>query len=55
MAGAFGALSAQADDNGGALVADLDTEQATVESQPAASRSAPDIDLKDVEIGRAHV
>ena len=48
MAGAFGALSAQADDNGGALVADLDTEQATVESQPAASRSAPDIDLKDV-------
>ncbi|EBA01434.1 succinylglutamate desuccinylase/aspartoacylase family protein [Marinobacter sp. ELB17] len=50
VAGAFGALSAQADGNsdGDTLVADLDSEQAPLESQPAASRSAPDIDLKEV-------
>jgi predicted deacylase len=50
MAGAFGALLAQADDNsdGDTLMVDLESEQAPAESQPAASRSAPDIDLKEV-------
>jgi predicted deacylase len=50
MTGAFGALLAQADDNsdGDTLMVDLESEQAPAESQPAASRSAPDIDLKEV-------
>jgi len=54
VAGAFGALSAQAqtqtdnNDDGGVLLAELDGEQATAEPQPAVSRSAPDIDLKEV-------
>jgi len=50
VAGAFGSLLAQADDNsdGDTLMVDLESEQAPAESQPAASRSAPDIDLKEV-------
>lgn len=56
VAGAFGALSAQAqtqnqtdnNDDGGVLLAELDREQATAEPQQAVSRSAPDIDLKEV-------
>lgn len=50
IAGAFGMLPAQADDNGdGApLTGDLDSSQTTLEVPPSASRDAPNIDLKEV-------
>lgn len=51
LAGTFGVLPAQADDNdngNGTLVAGPDSEQTTAEPQATVSRSAPDIDLKEV-------